>query len=108
MKNVVVKITPPVERTDGSAASAADISAVRIYRGIGSAEPVVIAEIPLPASLTFKDLDVAPGVYTYGVSLLDKQTPPVESALSNEVTVTIAEDKAALKAPSITVNVEVA
>ena len=109
--SILVTVTLPTTRSDGSAVVPSDISEVDILRATvatdGTVSPFaklasVTTGISGPA-VTFVDAAVAPGVsYEYEADCVDNQTPPLVGAVSSPTgAVAIPLALAALSAPTV-------
>lgn len=109
--SILVTVTLPTTRSDGSAVTAADISEVDILRAdtssgsLGSFAKIASVTTGITgATVTFTDSAVTPGVsYEYEAACIDKQTPPVTGATSSATSpVLVPLALAPLSAPSVT------
>jgi len=98
--DVTVKVTPPTQRTDGTALLASEICCYNIWRGTkqDGSDRKYLGQITA-ATLSYTDKSVVPGSYFYFATTV----ADTESDISNAVAITIAKSKA--QPPVISVSV---
>lgn len=102
MASVLVTVTLPTTRTDGSPFTAADYGGAHIFRADNGGTATQLGTVTAPG-LTFTDSNVpAPDNAAYTASVFDTSTPPLESAQSAAADVTVPAPVAAPSAPTIT------
>lgn len=83
MSTVKIPVSPVLIRTDGKAATLAEIAAVTGYiRVAGSPVFTPIASLPPAATVDFVIPDITAGDYEFQATVTDTQVPPVISAPS--------------------------